>query len=88
MYGGNELNKMFKRGQRTRRKVPFKAQSWLTNAAKSFGYAASDVLEEIMPNTISIASSAAEVANDIRAELLEGKTQSKKITETKNEKQI
>ena len=84
MAGMNDLNKMFKRGQRTRRKVPFKAQSWLTNAAKSFGYAASDVLEEIMPNTISIAASAAEVANDIRAELLEGKTQSKKITDTMN----
>ena len=65
--------KVVKKDKRTRRIVNGKVKSykrslgsgWASNALKSLGYSARDVISEVMPNTVSMAST----LNDTRREL-------------------
>ena len=66
MASMRELEKFVKKGNRSTRKMPLKAGSWLANASKSVGYSSLDILKNLMPNSIEMGQSAVETAGEIR----------------------
>ena len=79
MANMKDLNRFVKKGQVKAKKVPVKAGSWLANAMKSVGLSARDTIQEIMPNSIELASSAVETTGEVVDALRDMKGQRGKL---------
>ena len=79
MANMKDLNRFVKKGQVKAKKVPVKAGSWLANAMKSVGLSSRDIVQQVMPNTIGAAESAAETVGEITESLRDLKGQRGKL---------
>lgn len=79
MANMNDLNRFVKKGTVKAKKVPVKAGSWLSNAMRSVGLSARDMVSDVMPNTINLASSAVETAGEVTETLRDMKGQRGKL---------